>query len=371
MSMMAQPWIRSARFDGAFILAPSLIMAGFVLLFHGQMESLQDVPPWLWLLLIVGIDAGHVYSTIFRTYLDRKEWHEWQALYTLAPLVAWIVGCLLYSLDSLIFWRVLAYLAVFHFVRQQYGFMMIYTRKEHNAPQYHRLLDKAAIYLSTLYPLIYWHCHRREFEWFIKDDFFVINSLFLSQIAAATYTFVLAAYLVKEAVEWKRTGTLNIPKNLLLFGTAFSWFVGIVAFNNDLAFTATNVIAHGVPYMALIWLYGRNQSALQGEKNSYLWPWISRLFQWKAVPFYIAALATIAFIEEAVWDGFVWREHGEIFGFSSVLPAITDPHTLAWLVPLLALPQATHYILDAFIWRMQTKNTNWKQILFYQPDKAA
>lgn len=368
---VAQPWIRSAQFDGAFILAPAAIITAVILLFHGQVESLKTVPPWLWLLLVVGVDVSHVYSTIFRTYLDRDELRERQALYILTPLVAWIIGCFLYSLDSLIFWRVLAYLAVFHFVRQQYGFMMIYARRERNVPAYHRFIDKAAIYFATIYPLIYWHCHSRDFEWFIKDDFFKINVPFLSQSAAVIYVALLAAYLLKEIAVWRRTGVLNIPKNLLLFGTAFSWIVGIVVFNNDLAFTATNVIAHGISYMALIWLYGRNQYSLQGAKNSYLWPWVGRLFQWKTVPFYLAILATIAFIEEGFWDGFVWREHGSLFGFFSALPAIADTHTLVWLVPLLALPQVTHYILDAFIWRLQTENTNWKQVLFHQPDSSS
>lgn len=366
-----QPWIRSAWFDGAFILAPALIITAFVLLFHAQIESLKDVPPWLWFLLIVGVDVSHVYSTIFRTYLDRDELSQRHALYILAPLAAWVIGCFLYSMDSLIFWRVLAYFAVFHFVRQQYGFMMIYSRRECHAPKYHRLIDKAAIYFSTIYPIVYWHCHKREFEWFIKDDFFAINLPVLGQISGVIYIGVLSAYLIKETSEWKKTGALNIPKNLLLFGTGLSWFVGIVAFNNDLAFTSTNVIAHGVPYMALIWLYGHNQSTFQGEKNSYLWPWIGRLFQWKAVPFYLAALAMIAFFEEALWDGFVWGEHGLLFFVFNELPAITDTHILVWLVPLLALPQVTHYILDAFIWRMQTDHTNWKQILFYQTDKTS
>lgn len=362
----AQPWICSAKFDGALILAPAIIITALVVIFNQHLESLKDVPPWLCLLLIVGVDVSHVYSTIFRTYLDKEELQKRQALYALTPLLAWIVGCFLYSVDSLLFWRVLAYLAVFHFIRQQYGFMMIYARKERDTPRYYRWIDKAAIYLATIYPIIYWHCHAREFEWFIKDDFFAINAPMLNTVAVTLYVVTLVAYIVKEAVQWQRTGTFNIPKNLLLFGTAFSWFVGIVAFNNDLAFTVTNVIAHGVPYLALIWLYGHNQTAIQGQKTTYLWPWISKLFQWKAVPFYIATLFAIAFVEEGFWDGFVWREHGMLFGFSSSLPAIADSHTLVWLVPLLALPQATHYILDAFIWRMTTENTPWKRFLFHQ-----
>lgn len=66
-----------------------------------------------------------------------------------------------------------------------------------------------------------------------------------------------------------------------------------------LAFTATNVIAHGVPYLALIWIYGHNQIAMEGPRSSYISPWISKLFSWKMVPFYIAVLFVLAFLEEA------------------------------------------------------------------------
>jgi len=367
----AQPWICSAKFDSAFILLPAIIITGLVVIFHGRFEALKDVPPWLWLLLIVGVDVSHVYSTIFRTYLDREELQKHQTLYVLAPLLAWVTGCLLYSLGSLIFWRVLAYLAVFHFIRQQYGFMMIYARKERDVPQYYRLIDKAAIYLSTVYPLIYWHSHARQFDWFIQGDFIVINAPVVNNVAAVLYVVALSVYVLKEAKEWWRTGTLNVPKNLLLFGTAVSWFAGIVAFDSDLAFTATNVIAHGIPYLALIWLYGYNQSDIQREKTSHVWSVIGKLFQWKAIPVYVAALFTIAFIEEGFWDGLIWREHGTLFGLFSALPAIADTHTLVWLVPLLVLPQATHYILDAFIWRLHTENTNWKQILFHQSARSS
>jgi hypothetical protein len=47
------------------------------------------------------------------------------------------------------------------------------------------------------------------------------------------------------------------------------------------------------------------------------------------------------------------------------------PHVLAWLVPLLAVPQATHYILDAFIWRMHTEGTAWREVLFYRSARKA
>lgn len=362
-----QPWIFSAKFDGWLFLGPAFVVTAIVIVFNRHLESLQGVPPWLWLILIVGIDVGHVYSTIFRTYLDKNELKKRQALYTLAPIGVWIFGCFLYSINSLFFWRALAYLAVFHFVRQQYGFMMIYARKERDVPSHYKFIDKSIIYMATIYPLIYWHANTREFEWFINDDFFVISNPLINSVALLIYIVLIFAYVAKEIKIFRRDRNFNIPKNLLLFGTAISWFVGIVAFNNDLAFTATNVIAHGIPYIALIWLYGHNQTAIQKETQySYIWPSVSKLFQWKAVPLYIGILFLIAFIEEFFWDGLIWREHATLFMLSDSFPAITDANTLVWLVPLLALPQATHYILDAFIWRFQTDGTDWKDILFHQ-----
>ncbi len=367
MNAKTQPWIFSSRFDIGFILAPAIIITVLVIIFHNNLTSLKEIPAWLWLLLIVGVDVSHVYSSIFRTYLDRAELEQRQALYILTPLLCWIIGCLLYSAGSLIFWRALAYLAVFHFIRQQYGFMMLYSRKEKNIPKFYRLIDKTAIYLATIYPLIYWHCHARKFDWFIQGDFITLKLPALSTYAGIIYLVVLIAYALKEIELWNKTGTFNIPRNLLLFGTALSWFVGIVAFDNDLAFTATNVIAHGIPYLALIWIYGYNQTALQGrDKTSYISPWISKLFNWKTLPLYIAALFALAFVEEGFWDGFVWREHQSLFRFFDSLPAIRNEQTLIWLIPLLALPQMTHYMLDAFIWRLKPAENRWKQILFYQ-----
>lgn len=101
--MRAQPWIFSARFDCAFILAPALLVSLIALIFHEQAAQLAGIPPWLWVVLIVGIDVAHVYSTLFRTYFNRAELHARPGLYTLAPLCAFVGGCLLYSIDAMLF----------------------------------------------------------------------------------------------------------------------------------------------------------------------------------------------------------------------------------------------------------------------------
>lgn len=365
-----QSWIYSAAFDLSFILGPAIMVTTIVLIFKDSLQVLQATPPWLWLLLIVGVDVSHVYSTIFRTYLDKEELQKRQALYTLVPLAAWGAGCFLYSIDGFLFWRVLAYLAIFHFVRQQYGFMMVYSRHERGTPSYYKIIDKAAIYSATIYPLIYWHTHTRIISWFVDGDVPNLPIPILHNIALYLYIVILAAYLLKEIILWRSSGLVNIPRNLLLTGTASSWFIGIVAFDNDIIFTATNVIAHGIPYMALIWVYGNNHHNLTSREPSYIFPWIPKIFAPKMLPLYIIPLFLLAFIEEGIWDSLVWKEHFSIFKISALVPPVDSRHTLTWLVPLLVLPQVVHYVLDAFIWRLKDGDEQWKKILFLKDKRA-
>ena len=78
----------------------------------------QDTPGWAWVPAILLIDVAHVYATGFRVYFDRRELARRPVLYFGVPVLSF-VGCAgLFTLGSHVFWRVLAYLAVFHFVRQ-------------------------------------------------------------------------------------------------------------------------------------------------------------------------------------------------------------------------------------------------------------
>lgn len=338
------PWIKSPLIDSAFILSPPFIAAATSLaLVKG---GINEIEPWMWLLLVVGIDVAHVYSTLFRTYLDREELRRRPLLYVLAPVLSFVVGAMLYSFNSLIFWRALAYLAAFHFVRQAYGFFSIYSRV--NSPDQNRFrkLDIAAIYLSTVSPLIFWHFNgAREFKWFIENDFLIFNLPIVSTIVFCLMGLVFGAYAIKEAWLLKLGHKFNWPKNFVLLGTAVSWGVGIVLFDSDLVFTLTNIVAHGIPYTALIWIHEKRRLTSRPVG------WWTSLFSAKLIPAYIGVLLLFGYLEEALWDALIWKDHATLFPLSGYVPEINDKTFLALLVPLLALPQATHYVLDGFIWR--------------------
>ncbi len=355
--MSRQPWLHSAAIDTILILSPPFL--ALLVAFSLNSASMDNgIPPWAWLVFIVGIDVAHVWSTLFRTYLDHEAYEERKLLFLLTPLACWLLGLMLYTLSGALFWTALAYLAVFHFARQAYGFLMLYSRSE--AQGWGKRLDQAFIYLATLYPILYWHAHLpRNFHWFIDGDFASGCPEIVATCTGYLYLLVIAAYLAKEAKSSSDNKPLNIPKQLVLLGTAASWYVGIVALNGDFIFTVTNVVAHGIPYIGLVWLLGRKQSKLSPERYAFMGLKFSRVYSLAFLPVFLGLLFFLGFLEEGLWDALHWREHTALFPFLSWLPKVLDKGTLAWLVPLLALPQATHYVLDGFIWRLhgQTKIT--------------
>jgi hypothetical protein len=116
----------------------------------------------------------------------------------------------------------------------------------------------------------------------------------------------------------------------------------------------TNVVAHGVPYMALVWLYGRRKWAAEESWRR----WIHRPV---AAGAFVGLLLALAYIEEGLWDLLVWHEHAAVFGG----PGFAMPEmALNVLVPLLTVPQATHYVLDAWLWRFDGSNPGLREYLF-------
>lgn len=347
-----QPWIYRPGADALFILFPAFLAVFVVLIFPDFFGNSDAMPPWAWLLFIVGIDVAHVYSTLWRTYLDPDEFQRYKRHLTLIPFFGWVVGTLLYFIDPMLFWRVLAYLAVFHFIRQQYGFMSLYARKDKRA-KWERTIDAVTIYAATLFPLLYWHTHLpRNFHWFVDGDFGALSADWLTVAGAVVYVGILLIWLGKEVYMLQQGRRFNLPKNLILIGTMLSWYYGIVVKNGDLAFTATNVVAHGIPYMALVWMYGRKKverGTMQAPKNH----WIRRVFRWQYLPVFIGVLLLFAYLEEGLWDALIWRDHEGLFPWAAGMPFVGDAGTLAWLVPLLALPQVTHYVIDGFIWKVR------------------
>lgn len=345
---MKQPWIRSPFYDGVWILAPGLLPVLAVIIFPAFfMAQATELSTASWVILILLVDVAHVYSTIYKTYFNRASLAKFNVLFKITPLICWIVGTLLYSIDSLVFWRCLAYLAVFHFIRQQYGFMRIYSRGQ-QIPRWAGAVHTICIYAFTVLPVLIWHAQgQKNFNWFVENDFLYFDSPLLGSFFTVLFFICVMSYVTTEIFLYRKYKLINVPRLLLMSGTALSWYVGIVVYDGDLTFTFLNVIAHGVPYMALIWAGERRQANVNQ-------PGILRyFFRSYGVVLFAGLLFLFAFIEEGLWDSLIWREHASVFSSFYVLDPVSHHKLLCFLVPLLSLPQSVHYVLDGFIWKRE------------------
>jgi hypothetical protein len=340
-------WLFSRNVDLGVFLGSAAVSLGALGLGAVTGALHDETPGWAWVPAVILCDVAHVWSTVFRTYLDPAERRARPGLLAVVPALGLLASVGLFAVGELTFWRALAYVAIFHFVRQQYGWVSLYRARAGETGRAGRIVDTAAIYAATLWPLLHWHTHLpRRFSWFLAGDIVPVPS-FVMPVATVLYVAALSAYAVRSAVMWRR-GTPNPGKDVVVVTTAVAWYVGIVAFDSDYAFTVTNVFMHGIPYFALVLVHARARSkvpsTLAPAPASTLGARLTR-----NVLVYLAFLWLIAFAEELVWDRAVWHERGWLFG-----EAWSVGGWKLVLVPLLALPQLTHYVLDGFIWRRRS-----------------
>ncbi len=328
-------WIDLTVFLGSAVLATLALVVGSHLGLLAGEDT--DAPQWTWVTAILLIDVAHVWATGFRVYFIPSELRRRPLLYGSVPVLSFVVGVALYSEGSLVFWRVLAYLAVFHFVRQQYGWVALYRARRGERDRIGKWIDGCAIDRSMLYPLVWWHSHLpRRYNWFLPGDFVGLPEI-VSQILAPMFWISLALYVARSISCWSQ-GRGNPGKDIVVLTTAWCWYVGIVVFDSDYAFTVTNVIIHGVPYFALIWWYRAREQGANSPAGRFRWLFLMLSVVW-----------ILAFIEEMLWDRGFTQKRSLLFGEGWNLEEIQF-----LLVPLLAVPQLTHYILDGFIWRRKS-----------------
>lgn len=350
-----QPWIGSPITEVLFILLPPFICVGVIVLLPQFFENTKEIPLATWVILVLLIDVSHVYTTLYRTYFDKQALRRQKTVLWVIPFVCFVLGVLLYSISSLWFWRILAYIAVFHFIRQQYGFMRLYSRHEQKN-SLSSWIDIVTIYAATLYPISFWHLSGpRNFNWFIDNDFIYAHSDKSLRFLTWLYWIIVSLYFINLIADYFKQRKLNIPKFSIVAGTLVSWYFGIVYSNGDMSFTLLNVVSHGIPYMALVWVFGRKTYGSQQKQN----PFLYKIFNRRNAFAFLLIVSSLAFVEEFMWDIAVWKEHRSIFGGELFSEIIIEPWLLTFLVPLLSLPQVTHYVLDGFIWKIKKDDLKW------------
>ncbi|MBX2842371.1 MAG: hypothetical protein KTR26_11415 [Flammeovirgaceae bacterium] len=359
-------WIFSRKIDLSLLFLP--VWLTWVVCFSLSESVLEaKVPLWVWVVFILGIDVGHVWSTIFRTYFDKEEFKNHKSLLIFSPIIAFTIFFLIASFSQVWFWRIMAYLALYHFIKQQFGFLALYKAKAGDFTKKLIFKDKWVIYFSMVYPVLYWHFSgNRAFSWFVEGDFLSINSgLAFETVTVITnvlYWITLLGWLIEEVINSQRQGREILKGKILwMLTTAFNWYLGIVYFNSDLAFTLTNVIAHGIPYLTLIFFYVEKKKTLSQNKYK-----VGKATVIAHIFLMMVVILLLAMGEEYFWDMLLYRERSAFF--EAIIPYPIREQRLFWMqafcLALLSVPQVAHYIIDGFIWKGNRKNPYLQKVLF-------
>lgn len=351
-------WIGNAKVESIGILGVPFLCVAILCFIPSSFLQSDTMPEFMWLFLVVFIDVGHVYSTIYRTYVDKPLINKHKNLFLGLPILLLVLSILLHTISSMLFWRCLAYFAVYHFIRQQYGFLKIYSRKNNYSKTKQRI-DAFTIYSVTILPILYWHfSNDRNFNWFLKGDFILSTSTsYLPNLINVLFFIVLTVYLISEIQSSILVKTVNIQKNGVIMGTALSWYIGIIYFNSDFVFTFLNVVCHGIPYMALVWIHGKKTYSKNSSPS-----FLKLVYGRFSLLIFLLPLVIFAYLEEGFWDAFVWNEHNSVFTMFKGISHTMSKNILNIVVPLLALPQLFHYVIDGFIWKIRNDKFEWTKI---------
>ncbi|MCS7082831.1 MAG: hypothetical protein N2561_04355 [Bacteroidetes bacterium] len=387
-------WIVSPRADLLWFIGGAL--AGYGLLYLHAGLHLDMITVWfLWVLLL---DSPHFFGTYSRTYFDKEEWQRRKAL-LLGSLLWFLVGPAVLGLSYvgyrlgwegyripflafLVFFNLWAY---WHVVRQHYGILSLYRRKNGETGLTDLRIDQALLYggllapfvafairhpqaraalglperfpeypalsgsglegrLSALWELDYW----RALHW----EHFVVA------VAWAAWLTVIAAFLLRQLQRWRAGLPLNGPKLLFLLALiplySYIGFSSVALTAPLLAFSAFVTIYHDIQYHAIVWFHHRNRYHRPGvdPKRFGLAAKISRSFlTYMACGIAMAAVFRLLGCALEVHPGcgpLVLTSQHALFGAFS-----TRELVLAFLI---GFPMH-HYFLDQYIWRPSRDET--------------
>jgi hypothetical protein len=265
-STISLRWIISARADLIWLIgsvASSYVL--LVLYVKGLVPLLPMVA--LWAILI---DAPHVFGTFSRTYFDRTERHNRGRLLW-GSLLFFAVGPLMvYAGLGLIFFFLAAIWAYYHLVKQHYGFMVLYKKKNNDLAPVDNALDRLLLLFAFNYPFVAFIASDPEAMARVPVALQTwVNGLALILLVG---TVVLAIAWLGRQVQRALTGEpLNVPKYLLLAAAIpMHWIVLLTPMpHKPIAIVAILTIYHNLQYHRLIWFhnkkYSRSPTAFTGS----------------------------------------------------------------------------------------------------------
>lgn len=247
-------WIIGAREDLVWFIGSVLMSyALFALYVGGVVPLVPMVVAWA-----VLVDAPHVFGTFSRTYFDREERRArgrllwWSLLFFAVGPAAVLAGV------GFVFFFLAALWAYYHLVKQHYGFMVLYKKKNEDLAATDNFLDRAFLLLAFTYPFIAFVARDQEA---LKRVPAVLHSWLgsLESVLLACVVVASVAWLVRQVHRALAGLALDVPKYLLLAAAIpMHWVVLLTPMpQKPIAIVAMLTIYHNLQYQRLVWFHNR------------------------------------------------------------------------------------------------------------------
>ena len=264
------------------------------------------------------LDAGHVYGTVWRTYLNAKEVRRLR-LYLFLPIALFLIFFLWLNFSLPLLGAFVVYATIFHNIRQFFGINKWYQKLN---GQFSKASDYF-VYLLCFIPFVAFHFRSfppSEFLYYSDEGTFFHPSHLLLQITFVLYGVVLFSWIVFEFLRLKKYGDWNRSLSVLIPGIIYGF--SFISAKNEAEVVFPLVAAHGAAYFAL--------SALALKRT--------QSYRFSSFTTALIGFSLVAFIFGSI--EFEWGD--------PLTESETPFHDL--YMSLFLTPLFCHYIFDMFLW---------------------
>ena len=330
-SALSLRWIIGAREDLIWFIGSVVSSYALLILYvTGLVPLVPMVAAWAIL-----IDAPHVFGTFSRTYFDPTERKNrprllWGSLlfFAIGPLMV-LAGL------GLVFFFVAALWAYYHLVKQHYGFMVLYKKKNGDLARIDNALDRLLLLFAFNYPFVEFIA--RDPEAMVRVPAVLhggVNGFAKLLLAGTILIFIV---WVGRQVQRAITGeSLNVPKYLLLAAAIpMHWIVLLTPMpHKPIAIVAILTIYHNFQYHRLIWFHNQKYKSREKYGAAEL---ISR-----RLLFYIAF---------GIIFGVIYQGPRQVLNYAA--SGTATPLMVQLGISFLWGYAFIHYYLDSKIWRVR------------------
>jgi hypothetical protein len=251
-------WIINAREDLVwFVGSVASSYALLILYVTGVLPLIPMVAGWAIL-----IDAPHVFGTFSRTYFDRSEWKHRKRL-MLGSLLFFVVGPVMVLVGAgFTFFFIAALWAYYHLVKQHYGFMVLYKKKNNDLAPMDNALDRLLLLFAFNYPFVAFIANdpnaMARVPPVLRGGVHAVATLLLIG------TIVLGiGWLARQAQRAILREPLNVPKYLLLAAAIPMHWIALATPMpaKPIALVAILTIYHNLQYHRLIWFHNQKYAS--------------------------------------------------------------------------------------------------------------